>query len=303
MKNIIKLFVLVCLANTVSAQQIPLTSQYMFNDYLLNPAVAGSTDYLSASLSARSQWTGLEGAPNTQFFSLHTKFGEKMGVGTYVYNDETGPISERGIQLSYAYHLKVGDKSKLSFSLAGMMFFHDVNEAYFRAEEGDDQALSSLKINAFSPDINFGMLYYTDKLKLGLSAPQLLQNNIYGTTGGDNLSDLARHYYFFGEYKFEVSDKLDVIPSTLVKYVQGAPFQFDFNTRALYVEKYWLGVSYRYNNAIVAMAGLNYKNFSFGYAYDYALTDIKDYSSGGHEIFLSLKLFQKEEPKSNMKFN
>lgn len=303
MKNILRVFILVCFANAVTAQQIPLTSQYMFNDYLLNPAVAGSTDYLSASISARSQWTGLEGAPNTQFFSMHTKFGKKMGVGTYVFNDETGPVSERGIQLSYAYHLKVGDKSNVSFSLAGMFFFHDINEAYLKAEEGDDQALTSMKINAFSPDINFGILYYNDKLKLGLSAPQLLQNNIYGTTANKNLNNLVRHYYFFGEYKIAASDKLAIIPSTLVKYVQGSPFQFDFNTRALYVEKYWLGVSYRYNNAVAALVGLNYKNFSFGYSYDYALTDIKDYSSGGHEIFLSMRLFEKKDTKSNMKFN
>ncbi len=303
MKYILRVFILVCFANAVSAQQIPLTSQYMFNDYLLNPAVAGSSDFLTASISARSQWTGLQGAPKTQFFSMHTKVGEKMGVGGYVFNDVTGPVSERGVQLSYAYHLKVGDKSNVSFSLAGMFFFHDVNQAYLKAEEGDDQALTTMKINSFSPDINFGILYYNDKLKLGLSAPQLLQNNIYGTTADENLNNLVRHYYFFGEYKIDAGDKIAIIPSTLVKYVQGAPFQFDLNTRLLYDEKYWLGVSYRYNNSVAALVGLNYKNFSFGYSYDYALTDIKDYSSGGHEIFLSMKLFEKKAPTTNAKFD
>ena len=140
-------------------------------------------------------------------------------------------------------------------------------------------------------------------MKLGLSAPQLLQNNIYGTTADENLNNLVRHYYFFGEYKIDASDKLQIIPSTLVKYVQGAPFQFDFNTRALYIEKYWLGVSYRYNNSVAALIGLNYKSFSFGYSYDYALTDIKDYSSGGHEIFLSMRLFEKKVPTTNAKFD
>ncbi|MBL4593390.1 MAG: type IX secretion system membrane protein PorP/SprF [Flavobacteriales bacterium] len=304
MKNIIKLFVLICVVNTVSAQQIPLTSQYMFNDYLLNPAVAGTTDYLFATLSARSQWTGLDGAPETQFFSMHSKLGEKMGVGGYVYNDETGPISERGIQLSYAYHLKVSDKSNLSFSLAGMLFFHNINRAYLKPEEGDDAALTQLKVNAVSPDINFGVLYYTEKLKLGLSSPQLLQNNIYGATeGSQTLNQLARHYYLFGEYKFPINDKFTVVPSTLLKYVQGSPMQFDLNVRAVYNKKYWIGASYRYDNAIVALIGLSYKKFSFGYSYDYSSTDIKDYSSGGHEIFLSIKLFEKEEQKSRTRFN
>ncbi len=297
-KNILGTLIVVCFVNIGFAQQIPLTSQYMFNNYLLNPAEAGTKDYISASLSARAQWTGLEGSPNTQFFSLQSKLGKKMGVGGYVYKDETGPISEQGVQLSYAYHLSVTDKSKLSFSLAGSFFFHDLNKAVLTPEESNDDAINAVKINSVSPDINFGILYYTDKYKVGISAPQLLQNKIYDNRNGEVTNNLSRHYYLFGEYKFDVNDNIAVVPSTLVKYVAGAPFQFDLNTRGIYKEKYWLGVSYRYNNAIVALAGLNYKNLSFGYAYDYSMTDINSYSSGGHEFFLSLKVYKKKEVSS-----
>lgn len=304
MKNILKLIVFVFIAKAGFSQQIPLTSQYMFNDYLLNPAVAGSKDYLSASLSVRSQWTGLEGAPKTQFFSMHSKLGKKMGVGGFVFNDETGPVSERGIQLSYAYHLSLSDKSKLSFSVAGMMFFHDINRAYLRAEEANDNTLNTMLVKAVSPDINFGMMYYNEKLKIGLSSPQLLQNNIYGEkASGNNANKLSRHYYLFGEYEFNISDKVDIVPSTLFKYVQGSPMNFDFNVRGVLNKKYWLGVSYRYNNAIAGLIGFNYKKLSFGYAYDYSMTDLKDYSTGGHEIFLSLRLFEKEKEASSVRFN
>ncbi|PCI99607.1 MAG: hypothetical protein COB15_03860 [Flavobacteriales bacterium] len=298
MKNILRTLIVVCVVNVAFAQQVPLTSQYMFNNYLLNPAEAGTKDYVSASLSVRSQWTGMEGSPNTQFFSLQSKLGKKMGVGCYVYKDETGPIYEQGIQLSYAYHLTISDKSKLSFSLAGSFFFHDLNKAVLTPEEQDDDAINSLKINSSSPDINFGILYYSDKYKVGISSPQLLQNKIYGNRNGEITNKLARHYYLFGEYKFDISDNIAVVPSTLVKYVAGAPFQFDLNTKGIYKEKYWLGVSYRYSNAIVALAGLNYKNLSFGYAYDYTMTDINAYSSGGHEFFLALKVHKKKEVSS-----
>jgi type IX secretion system PorP/SprF family membrane protein len=303
MKYFIKLFVLICVVNSLSAQQIPLTSQYMFNDYLLNPAVAGSTDYTFASLSARAQWTGLDGSPNTQFISAHTKIGEKMGIGGFIYKDETGPLSETGIQLSYAYHLSINESSKLSFSLAGMMVAHDINQAYLKPEESGDDALNNLKVKSVSPDINFGVMYYTDKYKIGLSSPQLIQMKQYGSLNESaNISKLTRHYYLFGEYKFALNDNFSVVPSTLVKYVPGAPFQADINARGIYNQKYWLGVSYRYNNAVVALIGLDYKNLSFGYAYDYALTDLGDYSTGGHEIFLSLKIFKKEE-ESAKKFD
>jgi len=294
MKNILRLIVFVCFVNTISAQQIPLTSQYMFNNYLLNPAEAGSVDYMPISLSARAQWNGIEGAPKTQFFSAHSKLGQKMGIGGFVYRDETGPINEQGVQLSYAYHLSLNDDAKISFSLAGQLFFHGINRAYLRPDEGDDAALNTLKVNAISPDINFGILYYTDKYKVGLSSPQLLQNSIYSSTEDIDSPKLARHYYLYGEYEFGMNDKIDLVPSTLVKYVAGAPFQFDINVKALYNKKYWIGASYRYNNAVVGMLGLNWKNLSFGYSYDYNLTDIADYSAGAHEIFLTYKLMKKK---------
>ena len=302
MKNILIIVVFICFAHTISAQQVPLTSQYMFNNYLLNPAEAGSVDYMSASFSARSEWTGLEGTPNTGFFSLQSKLGDKMGIGGYVYKDETGPINEQGIQLSYAYHLRVSDASKISFSLAGMLFSHDINRGVLRPEEGDDDAINSLKLNSVSPDINFGILYYTDKYKVGISSPQLLQNKIYSSYTDTNNNVLARHYFLYGEYKFSVNNKISVVPSTLIKYVSGAPFQFDINARGIYDEKYWFGVSYRYNNTVAFLAGLNYKNLTFGYAYDYSFTDVGAHSSGGHEIFLSLKVFKKA-PVSSKKFN
>jgi len=299
MKNILRIVVLVFITSALSAQQVPLTSQYMFNDYLLNPAVGGSTEYTFASLSARAQWVGLDGSPNTQFVSAHTKLGKKMGVGGFIYNDETGPISETGIQLSYAYHLTINDKSKLSFSLAGMFASHYINKNELQPEDDDDEALNSILNKGYVGDVNFGILYYTEKYKVGLSSFQLLQNKLYnGSMDGENLSGLARHYNLYGDYEFTINDNIDLVPSVLLKYVQGAPFQFDITARGIYNKKYWLGLSYRYNNAVVILAGLNYKNLSFGYAYDYTLTDINSYSSGGHEIFLALKVFKKEVASS-----
>ena len=293
MKYILKIVVLVFIVSSVSAQQIPITSQYMLNDYLLNPAVAGSTEYMPISLSGRDQWTGLEGAPRTQFLSLHSKLGKKMGVGGYVFRDETGIISRQGVQLSYAYHLSLSDKSKLSFSVAGMLFFHDINRAAFDPEDRDDETLNNISVNGMSPDINFGILYYTDKMKVGISAPQLIQNKMYNSDGSVT-SLLARHYYFFNEHKIGLGDNFAAIQSFVVKYTQGAPFQFDVNSRLVFKEKIWLGASYRYNAAAVGMIGFSFKNLSLGYAYDYALTDLGNYATGGHEIFLSLKVFKKE---------
>ena len=294
MRNILGIILLACVTTVASAQQVPLTSQYMFNNYLLNPAEAGSVDYMPFTLSARVQWAGIEGAPKTQFFSTHSKITKEMGLGGFVYRDETGPISEQGIQLSYAYHLSLSRKEKISFGLAGQWFFYNIDQNYLNPYSGGDAALNSLQASANSLDFNLGVLYYTDKYKVGISTPQLLQNSLYNSLTDNYSPELKRHYYLYGEFQQEINNEVDIVPSTLLKYVAGSPVQFDVNVKALYLKKYWAGISYRYNNAMVAMVGLSWEDWSFGYSFDYSLNNINDYTVGAHEIFLTYNLVNKQ---------
>ncbi len=296
MKNIIKVVLLSLLTVPAFAQQIPFTSQYMFNDYLMNPAVGGSVDYMPISSSIRSQWNGLAGAPQTQTLSAHSKLGKRIGLGGFIFNDVTGPISEKGIQLSYAYHLPLGnDDANLSFGLGAMLFSHSINIAKLKFDEGGDDATSNLVRNSVSPDANFGILYYTEKYKVGISIPQLFQNSVYDDLQDVHANKLVRHYFLHGEYIFNINDEIDIIPSSLIKYVSGAPIQFDINARALYKEKYWLGFSYRDRESVVALAGFQFNAFRLGYSYDITLTDISDYSVGTHELYLALIIGKKDK--------
>lgn len=298
MKKVLIAISLTFVVTGIYAQQLPFTSQYMFNDYLINPAVGGSLDYMPISLSVRSQWAGLEGSPKTQFFSAHSKLGEKIGVGGYVFNDEAGPIREQGVQFSYSYHLQIGDESNLSFGLGGMLFNHSISTAKLKFDEPDDMALTNLKQSAVSPDASFGILYYSKNYKVGFSVPQIFQNNLYDNLESDNQNTLVRHYFIHGEVAFDVSDNLDIVPGFLTKMVPGSPVQADINVKGVYQKKYWLGISYRHEESVVAMLGLAYKNLQFGYSYDFTMTDIKDYSSGTHELFLSLNAFKKSKESS-----
>ncbi|MDB4533888.1 type IX secretion system membrane protein PorP/SprF [Vicingaceae bacterium] len=302
MKNIFKLFILMLLTAPAMAQQLPFTSQYMFNDYVLNPAVGGSFDYMPISTSIRSQWSGLDGAPKTQTVSAHKKIGERVGLGGFLFNDVTGPVSEKGLQLSYAYHLPMKNEAHLSFGLGAMLFVHSLDVNQLKFEEENDVATQNLSNNSFSPDANFGLLYYTDKYKVGISIPQLFQNSVFENEQNDKLNNLVRHYFLHGEYVFNINDDIDIIPSSLIKYVTGAPMQFDMNARVLYKGKYWLGFSYRDRESVVALIGLEYKDFRFGYSYDITLTDIRSYSSGTHELFLSY-IIGRKTPVEAAKFN
>ena len=302
MKNIIRTLVLVFIASVTNAQQLPFTSQYMFNDYLINPAVGGSLDYMPVALSIRSQWAGLEGSPKTQFLSAHTKWGRKIGVGGYVFRDEAGPINEQGIQLSYSYHIQTADKTFLSFGLGGMLFSHSIATAKLKFDEPDDLALSNIKQNALSPDASFGVLFYSDIFKIGFSVPQIFQNNLYENLGSGNQNTLVRHYFLHGEVIFNINENFDIAPGMLAKMVPGAPAQFDVNVKGLYQKKYWVGFSYRHLESIVTMVGMEYKQFQIGYSYDFTMTDIGDYSSGSHELYLALIVGKKELPKRTAKF-
>jgi len=275
------------------AQQLPITSQYIFNDYLINPAVGGSEDYTPIALSIRSQWSGLKNAPETQFLSGHTKLGEKVGVGGYIINDQTGPVNEIGAQISYSYHLTITENSKLSFGIGGMFFNHSINRSKLNFDEPGDAALDNIGRNSISPDASFGILYYSKKYKIGLSVPQIFQSSMYDKSTITKPNRLVRHYFLYGEYNFTINDNFDVQPSSLVKYVVAAPVQIDINVKGIYQQKYWIGFSYRYQTSFVTMIGMDYNQFKFGYSYDYTLTDIKNFSNGTHEIYLSYILNKK----------
>ncbi len=295
MRNLFKILGFVLIATSATAQQLPFTSQYMFNDYLINPAVGGSTNYTPIALSTRMQWVGLEDAPRTTFFSGHTKWGDKVGIGGYIFRDQTGPISEQGIHLSYSYHLQFDDEHKVSFGLGAMLFNYSISTANLRFDEPDDYSLSQLKQNALSPDASFGVLYYTSKYKIGFSAPQIFQNNLYDNLGTGEENTLVRHYFVHGEYNIDINDDFRVAPGGLVKMVAGAPLQYDLNVKGIYQQKYWVGASYRNQESIVALIGMQFKQFQLGYSYDITTTDLKDYSNGSHELYLALIIGPKKD--------
>ena len=95
-----------------------------------------------------------------------------------------------------------------------------------------------------------------------------------------------RHYNFIGGYFIEMND-FSLETSLLLKFIEPGFMQFDINLTGTYNDIISLGLSYRTDNAVVAMLGLKAGNFRFGYAYDYTLMDIGKYSVGSHEIFLS----------------
>jgi type IX secretion system PorP/SprF family membrane protein len=291
MKKLILIFVLfTSLAGF--AQQDVLFSQYMFNKLLVNPGYAGSREVFSADAVYRNQWTGFEGAPKTIALSMHTPLRyDHIAVGGYIYSDKIGPQVNQGALLSYAYRVNL-PKGKLSFGLQAGVKYNDINWDMIDLEDADLSFQGNPK-SKVTPDANFGIYYYTNRMFAGVSSTQLLQNE-YGMVtvdGEKTYSKLLRHFYGMAGVAVPISDQVVFRPSVLVKYVKDAPWQMDLNASFLLNDLFWLGMSYRTDGDLVFLTEFNIsRKYRLGYSYDVNVKDRIHYNSGSHEIRLGIDL-------------
>lgn len=297
MRRILTITVLGTMLQAVQAQQLPQLSQYQFNDYVFNPAVAGSRPFFELRSGHRYQWVGIQDSPRTFTLSGTTPLGKNMGLGGYLFTDNVGPTRRTGIQFSYAYHLRITDDLKLSLALSGgvLQFLIDGSKIQFN-DPGDpvmdDQLRGELK-----PDAKFGFMLYHPRYWFGAAAPQILQNKVYFVDDADqSLSVMEDHYYVTGGYRFLLGTDWKVEPSFLVKYVSPVPAKIDITATVRYRDAFWLGASYRTNDAYCAMLGYWHKeSFQFGYSYDIITSNLRNYSTGTHELMLAVTLGRKTE--------
>lgn len=287
-RYVVLVFVL-CNPVLAAGQQIPVLSQYMFNGLVINPAYAGSKDYMSATLMVRKQWSGFDGAPSTQNASIHGPLRKKkIGLGLMISNDKIGIINQTDVYTSYAYHLPTG-RGKLSFGLQGGISYFKSNFADLQYWDSDDPVYALNSLTTLQPNFGFGMYYYQDKFYAGLSIPQLVSYDSIQTFNfsKEEIHHLSRHYYFNSGIIWQVNRDFIIRPSVLVKYAQNAPVQYDINLNLLLSNIFWVGASYRSGDAIVGIFEYQVsRKLRIGYSYDYTLSQLKNFSSGSHEIML-----------------
>lgn len=280
------------------AQQLPLFSQYMLNDYFQNPAIAGSRSYFEATSANRLQWIGITDAPRTYALSMNGPIKKKnMGVGGYLFSDIAGPTRRLGCSGSYAYHVTITDKIKISLSLsAGIMQFA-VDGSKLTLEDPTDDVFINGYESIIVPDLGASFYVYglpkengTGNWWFGGYAPQLYpaKLNLFDTPTPKGT--LSTHVYFIGGYKLFLTDEFSAEPSFLAKFSIPTAPQIDLGGRVFYKNKIWVGATYRTSDAIVGMVGYTHKdNITFGYSYDIITSNLKNYSSGTHELIISFR--------------
>ena len=298
MKKFLYITVIALLVTNLQAQQLQQYTQYMLNDLAINPAVAGKDNFADMRSNNRYQWVGMTDAPRTYMLTLHSPLKNRhMGLGTHIYTDIVGPTRRVGISLAYAYHIKIAEKTRLSLGLnAGIQQWGIDGHKLYLHDAGDDNLLTQYQTRIV-PDFGAGIYVHNEKWYLGFSAPQLYQSPIKLYPDGDHKGTLVTHFLLNGAYKFDINDDFKVEPSFLAKYANPAPIKVDVGVRVIYQEQVWLGVGYRHNDALTALVGFMYKNYlMIGYSYDFTTTNLKNYSSGTHELMLGLR-FSKQQSK------
>jgi type IX secretion system PorP/SprF family membrane protein len=274
-----------------NAQQDSQYTQYMYNTVNINPAYAGSRESLTMFLLHRSQWVGLDGAPVTNNVSAHTPIGDSnFGAGLSFVNDRIGPVDENTISADLAYFIQVSSNFKLSVGLKGTanLFNLDVNK--LTIQNPSDPQFQNFDTE-FSPNIGAGLYLFSDKTYVGLSVPNFFETNRYN----DNDVTVTKermHFYFIAGHVFELSPSIKFKPALLTKAVEGAPLQTDITANFLIYEKLTLGAAYRWDSAVSGLVGFQISPSIFaGYGYDMETSNLSNYNSGSHEIFLRFEIF------------
>jgi len=273
-------------AGQLAAQQDVMISQYLFNGLLINPGYAGSHPYTSSSLLHRSQWNQFDGAPTTSVVAIDGALrNNSLGVGILMLHDQIGLTTQTDVAMNLAYRMRLG-AGKLAFGLrAGLA---NTRADLFEAEltdPGDPNYAENQQISQ-SARFGFGAYYHMQRFYLGVSIPTL-------TAVGQNTGLVVPHMLTTAGVVVKVSDGVMMKPSFLVKMVESAPPSFDFNLHALFQERIWLGAGWRSGDAIVSMMEIQVTpELRIGYAHDFTLSDIRNYSTGSNEILIGFDFGQ-----------
>lgn len=273
------------------AQKEPQYTQYMYNIGSFNPAYVGSVETIEIIGAYRAQWIDIDGAPRTLRFGTNIPLAnDKMGLGFNVVNDELGPVSQTFIDVSYSYEINLSDNSWLSFGVDAGGSTLNVDYSRGNFQNPAEPLLFGQEQNNFYATIGAGLFMYSDNWYLGASIPNFLTNGIYNEEVVSLVEDKVQ-YNFIGGYIFEISDKLKFKPAFLINYLDGAGATTNLSTNFLFSDTFTLGASYRFGNAVSALAGFQVAPSLFlGYSYDYNTNSLGEFNNGSHEVILKFYL-------------
>jgi len=291
----------------IKSQQTPVFSQYILNEFLINPSVAGIDGMTTVNLSGRKQWLGFQHTPETYSASINTRLLKSpfavikgkvkkgseghVGLGASLINDQNGAIHRTTFQVTYAYHVFINN-SQLSFGLSGITTQFRIDEDLASLKTPDPME-GVIGKSAYIPDAAFGLNLSTVKVNIGFSVSQILQSPIKFGDLSVKPKDLQqiRQYCIYGYYRTGLvkNSNWEFEPSILIRTSEDLQYSSDISARFIYEKQYWTGLSFRTSGEFIMLLGLKLNRMYFGYSFDYGFNKISKLTYGSHEVSVSVK--------------
>jgi type IX secretion system PorP/SprF family membrane protein len=321
MKNKLLLLIATIIVNTISAQQDISLGMYNFNPLFVNPATAGYRDKCELSGIFRYQWAGIEGAPRSGVLSYQTPLkNNNIAVGALVKFDKIGLMTNAGLDLSFAYRLKLSEQTKLSLGLMGSLFsLNDNRTSGIRNTQPDGTVAD---INTFLPNFGAGAYLYSKRYFIGASVPHILNLRITSNPLLDSasgiLSKVYNHYFASAGYVFGSETGVKFKPTAFFKVSENSSINIDVNANLLFQERFWVGLGYRIGGDVISEVGefqqwkgirgesitatfkmMATNRLEVGYLYEFPLSNMRTNTTGSHEMYLGYDLCS---PHGNERF-
>ena len=327
MRAILSCLILWSVTIAAVAQQRPHYTQYILNNFLVNPAIAGIENYTDLKLGARQQWVGIDGAPSTFYLTVHGALGKKdekktatsfemrgenprgkryweeytaaephHGIGLQVSNYRTGYISRSYATANYAYHLGLTSNTSLAAGFGMGVSGTSIDRTKIQLANPIDPVITSGtgEWTKISPELNAGLWLYSSSWFAGISAQQIIPSKLVLTDSSLNRSTAVPHMFATAGYRTFLNADISILPSVMFRYIASMPLYTDINVKVQYLDRIWVGGSYRVNGGgFAGMAGINVSqklNLSYSYDLNNARYLLSSMQRGTHEIVLGFLL-------------
>lgn len=277
-----------CVQQSYAQQDVTFT-MYNYNMNIINPAYAGTGEKLEFTSNYRTQWQGLDGAPETQSFSLSGPTSEKVGLGLSITNSSVFVLNETDVFVDFSYKLKLDETLDLFLGLKAGGAFVDINLADIGL---DNDPLFSENVSVFNPNIGIGAYLRGEKFFVNMSAPAFLKTRRYEKNSGIVTQATDKTQFFLGAgYHIPINRDVMFTPSFLTRVISDVPFSMDISGTLNFYNQVELGFSYRLKESVSSLVVFKLSDkLRVGYAYDTSITSISNYRRGNHEIILKLPL-------------
>lgn len=305
MKKLIIILISTLVANFTFAQQDVQFTQFVFNKLAYNAGYAGSKDALSTNAIYRNQWTGIDGAPTSVRINAHTPFfHNRCGIGISYTNDQIGILNSNAIDVNYAYRIPIGNE--LTLALGANVNFEFLRADWTKADlvDSDDDLIPLENTKKTSPNFGMGAYLQHENYYVGIAMPKMLRNSLYRED--TDISRSLRNFksvYLMGGAVFTVTDFIQFKPSALVSMNPNAPIDLDVNAMFLFLNKLWVGASYRMGDSVDALVAYQFSDQVLaGLAFDFTTSELNDFTTGSYELMLQYDFIYNQKAVNNIRF-